>query len=55
MAIRGLLVRVQTYLRNKTAKQFNGLRLGVLILEANGFLHFVDLFDDAMMHGICRY
>ena len=36
MAIRGLLVRVQTYLRNKTAKQFNRFSLGVIIVEAAG-------------------
>ena len=34
MAIRGL--RVQTHLRNKTAKQFNRFSLGVIIVEAAG-------------------
>ena len=34
MAIFG--VRVQTHLRNKTAKQFNRFSLGVIIAEAAG-------------------
>ena len=48
MAIRGLLVRVQAEPCDKASEQLNGLRLGILIVEANGqgpILRAIDLCE----------
>ena len=48
MAVRGVLVRVQAEPCDKASEQLNGLRLGILIVEANGkgpILRAIDLCE----------